>query len=183
MFGVALLAGGLLNLASASGAVGAPDHRLVNGTGTLHCTAYGKVTFAPALTSGGTSSTTVKVTATLKSCTGSGSGATVKGGSVKGTITGTPSGNCTVTQMSTTGTLTAKYTVTTGSPPLSPSTLSFNTVQAVAGPPVSAQIDGAPTSGSFVGDGSFLSINIKQTSPCGSLWTFTSTSGSTFSLG
>ena len=120
----------------------------VKGVGAMQCTVSGKVKFNPALSSTSTP-TAVKVSFTLTGCHGSNAGKTVSGGQVTGTLTGTPTGDCGVSQFSTSGSLTVTYTVKSGHPKLTPTTLSFNTVQAVENDTVEGQVNGTVTAGSI----------------------------------
>ncbi len=170
---VVLVAGGSVD----AGATAAPA---VKGVGAMQCTVSGKVKFNPALSSTSTP-TAVKVSFTLTGCHGSNAGKTVSGGQVTGTLTGTPTGDCGVSQFSTSGSLTVTYTVKSGHPKLTPTTLSFNTVQAVENDTVEGQVNGAVTAGSFAGDGSFTDLMVTQASPCSAKWS--AGAGSIFELG
>jgi hypothetical protein len=165
-----LLAGAGLLVAAAPAGAGAASAPAVKGIGTLNCGISGKVKFMPAL---GASSTTtaVKVNVTLKACSGSNAGATVTGGTISGTLTGTPAGDCAASGFSTSGTLTVTYDVKSGHPSLKPSTLSFNNVRSFGDADFEGEVTGAVTAGSFFDDGSFLDLQSTQSSPCGAKWT------------
>jgi hypothetical protein len=150
-----------------AGAVAAPA---VKGVGALQCAASGKVKFNPALGSSSIS-TSVTVAVDLTGCHGSNAGATVAGGQITGTLTGTPAGDCGTTSFSTQGTLTVTYDVKSGHPKLKPTTLSFNAVQSVTDDPgFEGQVSGAVTGGSFPNDGSFLVIQSAAGTPCSAKW-------------
>jgi hypothetical protein len=178
---VAMLAAGTVVLVGAGPvSAGATASPAIKGVGSVRCAVSGKVKFNPALSSSSTP-TTVKVSLTLTGCHGSNAGKTVSGGNVTGTLTGTPAGDCGITQFSTSGALTVTYTVKSGHPKLTPTTLMFNTVQSVDDSNVEGQVNGAVTDGSFGGDGSFTDLMVTQASPCGAKWT--AAAGSTFELG
>jgi hypothetical protein len=151
----------------AAGAAGAPA---IKGIGALNCASSGKVKFSPAL-GGSSASTSVKVNINLTACHGSNAGARVASGHVSGTVTGTPAGDCGVTEFTTTGTLTVTYDVKSGHPALKATTLSFNQVQSeVNDPGFEGQVSGAVTAGSFSDDGSFLDLQSAAGSPCAPKW-------------
>jgi hypothetical protein len=180
MVGAMLAAGTVVLVGAGSAGAAATAAPAVKGVGSIQCSVSGKVKFNPALSSSSTP-TTVKVNLTLSGCHGSNAGKTVSGGEVEGTLTGTPAGDCGVTQFSTSGALTVTYTVKSGHPKLTPTTLMFNTVQAVDDSTVEGQVNGAVTGGSFGGDGSFTDLMLTQSSPCSAKWT--PGAGSTFELG
>ncbi|HXW35371.1 MAG TPA: hypothetical protein VEJ87_12400 [Acidimicrobiales bacterium] len=163
-----MLSAGSLALAAPSFG-GSPP---IDGGGSFTCNhAKGSVTFDPPLTKGGTASTTVKVSADFSKCSGSGDGATVTGGHVSGTLTGTPFGDCGFSVFETSGTLTTTFKVTSGSPPLDPSISSFNSVQGSEGPsPQAGNVQGSLTSGSFVDDGLFLGFQFQSSTSCLAKW-------------
>ena len=165
-----LLAGPVLAVMAGPVSASAAASPSVKGIGALNCGVSGNVKFTPPL-SGSSASTAVKVSITLKGCSGSNAGATVAGGKVTGTLTGTPAGDCGVTAFTTTGTLTATYEVKSGHPQLKPSTFSFNQVQSSAQDSgFEGQVSGAVTKGSFSDDGSFLDLQSTAPSACGAKW-------------
>lgn len=179
--GAVLLGGAVLLVSALPATAGAARAPAIKGIGALNCAASGKVKFDPSL-AGSSSSTAVKVTITLGGCTGSNAGATVSGGHVTGTVTGTPAGDCGVSTFTTSGTLTVTYVVKPGHPQLKPTTLSFNQVQAVDNDPgFQGSLSGAVTAGSFTNDGSFLDLQSAAGTPCSAKWKAGATS--TFELG
>jgi hypothetical protein len=176
-----LLAGAGLTIAAAPAGAGAANAQAVKGIGALNCGTTVRIKFNPAL--GATSvSTAIKVNVTLTGCSGSNAGATVTGGQITGTLTGTPAGDRAASAVSTTGTLTVTYVVKMGHPSLKPSTLSFNQVQSFSDDiPFQGEVTGAVTAGSFFNDGSFLDLEATQSSPCGAKWT--AGAGSSFEEG
>jgi hypothetical protein len=165
-----LLAGPALVIVAGPVSAGATAAPAAKGIGTLQCAVSGKVKFNPAL-GGSSTSTSVKVDVNLSGCGGSNAGATVSGGQITGTLTGTPEGDCGNTSFSTQGTLTVTYDVKSGRPKLKPTTLSFNAVQSVTDDPgFEGQVSGAVTGGSFPNDGSFLVIQSAAGSPCSAKW-------------
>ena len=167
-----LLAGPALVAVAGPVSAGAAAAPAAKGIGTLQCAAAGKVKFNPALGTTSTStSTSVKVAVSLTGCHGSNAGATVAGGQITGTLTGTPAGDCGNTSFNTQGTLTVTYDVKSGHPKLKPTTLSFNAVQSVTDDPgFEGQVSGAVTGGSFPNDGSFLVIQSAAGTPCSAKW-------------
>jgi hypothetical protein len=177
---VLLAVPGLL-LAAAPAGAGAANAPAVKGIGTLNCGTTGKIKFIPALGASSTP-TAIKVVITLIGCSGSNAGATVSGGHITGTLTGTPAGDCAASAVSTTGTLTVTYVVKPGHPSLRASTLSFNQVQSFSsGTSFQGEVTGAVTAGSFFNNGSFLDLQATQSSPCGAKWS--AGAGSTFEEG
>ncbi len=174
--GVVLLTGVALLVTAGpigAGATNAPAHK---GIGALDCGISGKVKFNPPL--GATSTpTAVKVKIALNACSGSNAGATVTGGQITGTITGTPAGDCAATAFDATGSLTVTYDVKSGDPRLTPSTLEFNQVQSFGTSDFEGEVTGVVEAGSFFSNGSFLDLQSTQASPCGAKWT-TGTTGS-----
>ena len=122
-----VVAGPVLAVMVMAGPVGAgaTSTPALKGIGALSCGATGKVTFRPSL-NGSAIPTAIKVAVNLVGCSGSNAGATVAGGQVTGTLTGSPEGDCGVTRFRSTGTLTVTYDVKSGHPKLKPTTLSFN---------------------------------------------------------
>jgi hypothetical protein len=169
--GVALLvAGPVLMVAAGPVSAGAASIPAAKGVGTLNCGATGKVKFSPSL-DGSSASTAIRVAIDLVGCGGSNAGATVTGGQVTGTLTGTPAGDCGNTSFQTSGTLTVTYDVKSGHPKLKPTTLSFNEVQSETDDPgFEGQVSGAVTAGSFPNDGSFLDIQSAVGTPCSAKW-------------
>jgi hypothetical protein len=165
-----LLAGPALVIVAGPVSAGAATAPAAKGIGTLQCAASGKVKFNPAL-GGSSTPTSVRVAVNLTGCAGSNAGATVAGGQITGTLTGTPAGDCGNTSFSTQGTLTVTYDVKSGHPKLKPTTLSFNAVQSVTDDPgFEGEVSGAVTGGSFPNDGSFLVIQAAAGSPCSAKW-------------
>ena len=154
------------------------------GTGSVNCQMTGSVVFTPALTTTA-APVTIKVTGKLINCGGSGDGANVTGGRFFGTISSTAM-SCNSGTYSTSGTLKSSYIVKTGTPTLTPSTISFVSIQIQAGtpPPIAAQITGAVTAGSFFTDGEFGNVVSNQGTACSAKWRFTGVpTVSTYSLG
>jgi hypothetical protein len=133
------------------------------GVGTLKCHISGKILFNPPLKTGGTAAETITVKTTLKSCTGTKDGATVTGGTAKGTTT-RPNNDCGgLAGTNTTPLLaTTHYTVGTGDPALANSKVKYTSTTGNPTDPPTFVATGTVTGGSFKGDAAKANATIKQ---------------------
>ena len=152
-------------LVASMGAAPANAATPINGTGGGACHLAGTIKFKPALVNGGTAPSNVTVKAKFSSCSGgTGNGANITGGSVKGSLT-TTSNDCASlagTQPNVL-TATAKWKVAKGAPKLNPSTITFTSTTGNVGATVSFDAAGSVTGGSFNGDNANAHANIQET--------------------
>ncbi len=139
----------------------------INGSGTVSCALTGSITFSTPLHYPGTGATpTYTLRTSLKTCSGTGNGANILGGStmVQGTL---PTNDCLALE-SALGSITSssgplKWRVQPYTPKLAPSTIALTTGTGTQGPPITIDTTGSATAGSFAGDTAASHIVIKQT--------------------
>jgi len=149
-----------------SAAVAAPVGAVtpINGVGTVSCLVKGSVTYVPPLIAGGTVSTTITLSTTEFSCTGTGNGANVTGGSSKTSHVSSTNDCATVlTAPFQTSQGALKWKVLAHTTPLNASTIQFTSGSSSLGPPITTDSSGSSTAGSFNGDTATAHAQIKQT--------------------
>ncbi|MCU1426717.1 MAG: hypothetical protein JWL83_717 [Actinomycetia bacterium] len=140
------------------------------GVGSVTCSAKGKVTFNPPLTTAGTGGTMekIKIAVKLSSCSGTGDGATIVGGSTKtlSVVASDDATKCSAVpdwELSMLA-VTTRWKASTGSPQLANTQDGFNLTSISANPVTWNYSPAYPgTTGSFSGDDASAQFVLQQT--------------------